>query len=165
MTVEEIREQIRRVCLSLARSISKGAEANGESLINFSYLIDENIFDRIPMDFTQESNCPGETVRTESAFYEWGPGNHTQMVVKVRAMSAEPHYHEYGLGFALSEELSNQIAVLPAISIYRKEIKAEFIGETTEVHPGMKYPSCDHQVMPGSATCPVCRSTTDRKAS
>ena len=164
MTVDEIREQIRRVCLSLARSISKGAEINGESLINFSYLIDENIFDRILMDFTHESDYPGETVRTESAFHDWGPGNHTQMVVKVRSMSAEPHYHEYGLGFALSEELSNQIAALPAISIYRKEIKAEFIGETTEVHPGMKYPSCDHQVMPGSATCPVCRSTTDRKA-
>lgn len=113
MTVDEIREQIRRVCLSLARSISKGAEANGESLINFGYLIDENIFDRIPMDFTQESNCPGETVRTESAYHELGPGNHTQMIVRVRAISAEPHYHEYGLGFALSVELSSEIAALP----------------------------------------------------
>lgn len=113
MTVEEIREQIRRTCLVLARSVSKGAEQNGNSLGNFSYLIDENIFDRIPIDFTHETEFPGETVRTESAFHDWGPGNHTQMVVKVRAMSAEPHYHEYGLGFALSEELSNQIAVLP----------------------------------------------------
>ena len=117
MIVEEIREQIRRVCLSLARSVSKGAEANGESLINFSYLVDENIFDRIPMDFTHEINDPGETVRTESAFHDWGPGNHTQMVVMVRAVSGGPCYleqvKEYGLGFALSEELSNAIAALP----------------------------------------------------
>ena len=117
MTVDEIREQIRRVCLSLARSISKGAEINGESLINFSYLIDENIFDRILMDFTHEIDYPGETVRTASVFHDWGPGNHTQMVVAVRAVSGGPRYldqvKEYGLGFALSEELSKRIAALP----------------------------------------------------
>jgi hypothetical protein len=117
VTVAEVQDLVRHECLAIARSLKKGAEQNGDSLVKYSYPIDENIYDRIGIRFINEGVFSGDIERAASAFHDWGPGNHTQMVVRAYAVSAQNR--EYGLALTFSEEVSAQIASLPRLAVER----------------------------------------------